>query len=180
MSTLLGAAATWLGPILLEAGADQLKKMLGDGSASKIAGGIVDQIAGKLGVPPNADGILDAYKADPREVIQAVQEVDEHYAAIELARSETMRSQHQVQIAELGSGLLARIGRPLNTIFFAGECAGLMISVCIIIVRGIPASLDINSVAPLLAMVVPVLTIQAGIIGWDARQQTLATKAANS
>lgn len=177
MSTLLGAAATWLGPILLEAGADHLKKMLADGSAGKIAGGIIDQIAGRLGVPPTGEAITDAYKADPAEVIQAVQDVDEHYSRIEEARSATMQSQHQLQQAELGAGLLARIGRPLNTILFGGECAALMISVCIVIVRGIPATLDINSVAPLLAMVVPVLTIQAGIIGWDSRQQSLATRA---
>ena len=175
--SLVNAAAGWLGPILLEAGASQLKKMLSNGTAGQIAGGVIDQIAGKLGVPATQKDIEQAWRDTPTEVIQAVQEVDDHYARVEEARARTMRSQHQLQQAELSAGLLARIGRPLNTILFGAECAALMTAVCVVIIRGIPANLEINSVAPLLALVVPVLTIQAGIIGWDSRQQTLATRA---
>ena len=176
MSTLATGILSWLGPILLEAGADQLKTMLGDGSAGKIAGGVVDQIAGKLGVQPTKASIEQAYKDNPNDVIDAVQQVDQHYADIEIARNQTMQSQHQLQQAELGAGLLARIGRPLNTILFGFECASLMASVCIVVVRGIPPDLDINSVSPLLALVMPVVTIQGGVIGWDSRQQSLATR----
>lgn len=174
----IGAGITsWLGPILLEAGAEQLRKMIGDGAAGRLAGGIVEQIAGKLGIPPTQTSIEQAYREDKSEVIDAVRSVDDHYQALarmEEARAVTMQSQHRLQETELGSGLLARIGRPLNTIFFAVECLALMLAVCWIVVRGIPASLDFNQVAPLLALVVPVLTAQAGVIGWDARQQRLA------
>lgn len=174
--SLAGTAASWLGPILLQAGADQLKRMLNDGTAGQLIGGVIEQIAGKLGVPATQAGIEDAYKNEPIEVIQAVQEVDEHYSRIEEARSAMMISQHQLQQAELGAGLLARVGRPLNTIFFAFECLALMLAVCFTVVRGIPPNLDFNQVAPLLALVVPVLTAQGGVIGWDARQQSLAAR----
>lgn len=174
--TLAGSVASWLGPIMFEAGAGQLKKMLSDGTAGQLLGGVVEQIAGKLGVKPEQKAIEAAYEQRPVEVIQAVQEVDDHYAAIEEARSTMMQSQHRLQEAELGAGLLARIGRPLNTILFAFECLCLMLAVCWVVVRGIPVNLDFNQVAPLLALVVPVLTAQAGVIGWDARQQRLASE----
>lgn len=176
--SLAGTAASWLGPILLQAGADQLKRMLNDGTAGQLIGGVIEQIAGKLGVQPTQAAIEAAYKVTPTEVIQAVQEVDEHYSRIEEARSATMISQHQLQQAELGAGLLARVGRPLNMIFFAVECLALMLSVCLVVLRGIPPNLDFNQVAPLLALVVPVLTAQAGLAGWDSRQQSLAARGA--
>lgn len=174
--SLVSSAASWLGPILLQAGADQLKRMLNDGTAGKLIGGVIEQIAGKLGVQPTQASIEQAFKDDPNEVIQAVQEVDEHYARIEEARSAMMISQHQLQQAELGAGLFARIGRPLNMICFAVECFALMLSVCFVVLRGIPPNLDFNQVAPLLALVVPVLSAQAGLAGWDSRQQRLAAE----
>lgn len=180
MSTLIAGAAKWLGPILLEAGADYLKDMISGDGGGDLAGGVIEQIAGKLGVPAEQKPIEDAFAKRPTDVIQAVQEVDTFWADIEKSRSASMQSQHRLAEAELGAGLLARIGRPLNTILFAIECLCLMLAVCWVVMRGIPASLDFNQVAPLLALVVPVLTAQAGVIGWDARQQRLVAKDAAS
>ena len=87
----MSAAASILIPILTQAGAPILKSLIrrhaGPGTAD-IADDVIDAVAGKLGVAPTPEAIIEAHKADPMTVEASIRELEAGQAERWLALNE--------------------------------------------------------------------------------------------
>lgn len=73
------SALAILAPILIQAGAPILKRLLEKevgGTAGQVGSVVVDTIATKLGVPPTPEAIAEAHKADPARVEEVVRDLE--------------------------------------------------------------------------------------------------------
>lgn len=76
---MIGTVIAILGPILIKAGAPLLKRVLEQevgGIAGQAGSVVIDSIGAALGVPPTADAIEKAHKADPATVEATIRSVE--------------------------------------------------------------------------------------------------------
>lgn len=180
-----------LGPLLGSLGLPVLKSLIENfvpGVPGKVAGVALQAIGDALQTPADAGAIAAAINQDPAAATIALQPIERDYAAeleqlakIETVRSAAMETQHQLQTVELTApGLTQRIWRPFLGLLFAFECAGVVLTVCLVILRGVHAGLDLGSLAGLLGLVGTVFVSQAGLLGYDVRQERLSNRDAAS
>ena len=170
MSVSLAAIALKLGlPLVVE-----LLNRKG-GKGGEIAGKVVTSIAEGLGVDANEEAIVDKYNSDPQIVETVMRTVETDYAAIARASADATISYHGLIADDRNSlSLVTRIWRPMNALFFGFECLGLM-AVIIKVVWHLAngGSVDLSGAAVLVGLVIPMLTLQAGVTGYYVHRRSL-------
>ena len=69
---------------------------------------------------------------------------------------------------------MTRIWRPLNAIFFAVECAGMMAAIIRVLwMLAGGGSIDLSGAAVLIGLVIPMLTLQAGVTGYYVHRRSI-------
>lgn len=155
---LVGLAVKLGAPLLAE-----IFKRKG-GTAGKMAGNVIERLAGDLGVDPTQAAIEQAYADNPDAVKTVVEKIETDLAALAEAASKATISYHDLIKGDRDSlSLLNRIWRPLNGVLFGLECAAIVFVVCIKIYVGEVATLQ--ALAPLYGFIGSVLTIHAGVVG---------------
>ncbi|MCI5075637.1 3TM-type holin [Oricola sp.] len=167
MSAIAAAAgAEILIPILTKAGAPILKGIIRrriGGKGAEIAAEAIDAVAGRLGTEPTPDAIVEAHKADAQHVETIVRETEADFGEQWLAYLGVLETDARSE------DRLQRLWRPLLAYGFGLAAIMMLATVCIVILRQIPLNAEL---APLLAIVVPIFTYWAGIVGYYVRQRT--------
>jgi len=170
MSVSLGAIALKFGlPIVVE-----LLNRKG-GKSGAMAGKVVSSIAEGLGVAPREQSIVEKYKAEPRKVETIMRKVETDFAEIARATADATISYHALIAGDRNSSsLVTRIWRPMNALFFGVECLGLM-AVIIKVVWSLAdgGSIDLTGAGVLVGLVIPMLTLQAGVTGYYVHRRSI-------
>jgi hypothetical protein len=169
----MGPAAILL-PLLAEIGAPILKNLvqrsLGDGTAGVVATTVIDTVSGRLGIDPTADAIVEAYQQNPKAVCEVVRSYDKEYVAMVKEGAKTHREYLDLLREDQQSDSpLSRVWRPLNGVLFGAECALVIITAAIVVMAQIPIS---DNLIPIVGLVVPVMTVHAGVVGYYVGQRT--------
>jgi hypothetical protein len=133
MSVLAAGIVARLAPIVLKAGApllaDLVRSQVGD-----TAGRVVEAIAGRLGVPPSPEAIVERHKAEPAAVEDAIRQVEaeapQYWAA--LAQADLIRA--DLLKAEMKEPWWAWAWRP----FWMWLLAALWIWTAVAVATGVP------------------------------------------
>jgi len=161
---------TPLAVIALDVGASALSKILRQhgGRAGTIAADVAEaairQVADTLGVEPTEEAIAARYESAPEVVSEAFQAVEQDLGPIARAASEATQSYQQLMAGDRASpSMLTRIWRPLNGILFALSCLALVLSFCILMLKGDVQTIANASVA--YGFLGTVLGTWAGVVG---------------
>ncbi len=160
-------------PILLNLGAPIIAGILKDrfGRGGETAGAVLTTLAMELGTDPTPEAITDAYEADPAGFTEKALKVEANYSEIARAAAEATMSYHRVLAGDQkAADALTRLWRPFNGAAFGVCVIMVVVTVCFVIIRQIPVD---ESAYPLVALVVPSLTVMAGVVGYYVRQRTL-------
>lgn len=165
-----------LGPAAASAGASVVGQVLRGvgGKPGAIAADVIDAVAKRVGVPPTPEALGGAAVDTPGKVEEALRQVERDKAA-ELAQvlaSELDAIRIRAEIIkgeQASSSLLQRIWRPLNGMLFGLACLALMVTTCLVLLRGLPVSAGAVS---LLALVGTVIPAWAGLVGFYAKLRT--------
>lgn len=170
-----------LAPLFVKFGAPILADLVLSRSP-KIVRDVLGSVATKLGIDANPETIAETLEAaDPRSeaaVYEAEQQdisywtrIAEIEAAMHAETQATMRAEHGAR------SVLTRNWRPINGLALAAECFMLIATVCVKLLSGdLP---DLDAYAPLLAIIGPTLTAQAGVVGvytWRRSTEKIAGK----
>lgn len=137
--------------------------------------GVVDRAIDKagefLGTGKDPIAIKNRLEEEPA-VVEAI-EVQNRDFFVDLMREETeqLRIVHETMAGERTSkSLLQRAWRPFNGFLFGIACFCLIVTVCHVVwAQKVP---DADAIAPILALIGPVITAWAGVVGWIAHRRT--------
>lgn len=162
IATIAGLALKFGAPFL----ADLLRSKV-----PGVAGKALGKIAERLGTDEDPIAVERAIPTRP-DVFQEV-ETQDHAYLVDLMREETeqLRILHDTMEGERDSkSLLQRAWRPFNGFLFGIACLCLIITVCHVVwAQKVP---DADAIAPILALIGPVITAWAGVVGWIAHRRT--------
>lgn len=169
------AFPVFLAGIAARVGAPLVAKMLRDnvgGMAGEIAGSVVEQVAGQLGVAPTEDAVTAAYRQSPEAFGAALRQVEEdnaeHWAAMVAQVNETMRAE------QTSSSLLQRIWRPVFGLVFSLSFAGTILT----LMRAIWTSdvAAINAFASMAGFLIFAFSTGAAVLGVYVWQRSAEKK----
>ena len=162
IATIAGLALKFGAPIL----ADLLKSKTPD-----VVDRAIDKIGEALGTGPDPEAIQGRLEGDP-DLIQTVEHQNYDYL-VDLMHEETeqLRILHDTMAGERTSkSLLQRAWRPFNGFLFGIACFSVILTACHVVwTQKVP---DADAIAPILALIGPVITAWAGVVGWIAHRRT--------
>lgn len=165
-----------LGPLAISAGANVVAQVLRTtgGKPGAIAADVIDAVSKKTGIPATPESLGREAVDNPGRLEEALRDVQrenaERLAAILAAEVEMAKFRTEIVKGEqASSSLMQRIWRPLNGVLFGLCCSAVVLTVCIVLLRSTPVRADVS---PLLALIVPVITGWAGIVGFYAKLRT--------
>lgn len=127
----------------------------------EMVGPVVDMIAGELGVPNTEEAIERDYQADPERVTEVIQSVQSNPRTMELYKSYL-----SILSADTSSeDWFTRNWRPMAALGFAASTGLTITTSCFGVVWALTHTVDLSGVMPLVGLVVPALTVWAGVVG---------------
>lgn len=162
ITTIAGLALKYGAPIL----ADILKS-----KSPEIIDRAIDKVGDFLGTGNDPVAINNRLAREP-DLVKTIESENRDFF-VELMREETeqLRIVHETMAGERTSkSLLQRAWRPFNGFLFGIACFSLIVTVCHVVwAQKVP---DADAIAPILALIGPVITAWAGVVGWIAHRRT--------
>lgn len=162
ITTIAGLALKYGAPIL----ADLLKS-----KTPEIVDRAIDKVGDFLGTGNDPVAINNRLASEP-DLVKTIESENRDFF-VELMREETeqLRIVHETMAGERTSkSLLQRAWRPFNGFLFGIACFCLIVTVCHVVwAQKVP---DADAIAPILALIGPVITAWAGVVGWIAHRRT--------
>ncbi len=170
-----------LATIALQVGAPLLAELFKrkGGAGGKIAGGIVETIAGELNVEPTPKAIKEIYDKNPTLVEPVLHKVEADLGVMAEAASKTMMSYHDLLEGDRNSdSFVNRTWRPLVGYSFA-FCSSAVIAVIVKVLWKLADGvvIDLTNGVVLIGLVVPVLTLMAGVTGYFGHRRSIEKQA---
>ncbi|PCI03863.1 MAG: hypothetical protein COB78_05780 [Hyphomicrobiales bacterium] len=159
-------AITGIAAIAIKLGAPLLAELFKrkGGSSGKVAGKVIERLAGELGVEPTPAAIEREYANNPKAVSTVFENIETDLGAVAEAASKATISYHDLIKGDRDSlSLLNRIWRPVNGLLFGLEVATIVFVVCVKIYVGDVETL--GAVKPLYAFLGTILGTHAGVVG---------------
>jgi hypothetical protein len=147
------------------------------GVGGRLAGAVIDELAGKLGVPATEEAVADAIAKEPERAGAIVEQVETDTARIAEAARDQMISYHQVIMQDAkAEGWLASRWRPLFAVVFSICFLMVCVTMCRAVWLGHVEAL--TALAALTGFLIFLFTTGAGVLGvyvWKRSDEKIAS-----